>query len=213
MEYGEFIGVPPKTTPQNSGWNQPQRPNWNHPITRPTVNNAWFDRLDKPRSYETPLDEVQSPELSRDNLIHLINNYFDFPTLTKVKILDSGHSIYVTKFRTLLGNRHRYLIVTALDNYELHQQLSLSDITRWKSIQTRELETFYKVPEHSYSKKNMTITIKVSNRSDDHVTYYSPEYSNLTVTLLDKDNSSRSFNDNGTLSTALETFSTVITLI
>jgi len=162
--------------------------------------------------YGYKLDQSYNP--NHDIVYRLFATYFDNPTLYKIDDREN-HSIYAVRIYCLLGAEYRYLMaIVDIDSNAKNTSYPLSSL-RWKALQTRTLTEYHEIPTVTYNIKrkepfNSPITVK--NRSKTHTEYTHDTYP-FTVTLLHKPNSSEyEYPNKGTITTSLETFSTIITV-
>jgi len=154
----------------------------------------------------------QSPE--RDYIYQLVYNYYDNPTMIKVKDADDRFSMYACQLPCLLMNEKRYLIVLGHKDYNtVGDGQELKDF-RWISFQARSLqeEAYKNLPIHNYKIKRedkYMIPLKIKSRSNE-ISIYDTELPPLTVSLLHCKNQEYEYPNEGNLVSALETFQTVL---
>ena len=147
---------------------------------------------------------------SKLQVYNLIIEYFGDAILQKNKDVN-GYSMYITKNYCLLSKECRYILVfVKQDENPVGTKLNLSNL-EWDSIQTRTLPNEPGLPTHNYTpsaqaKINYPIIRSVKN--DDSSEYTCNELP-IVVTLLDKKNSN--YAQKGSIVSAIETYSTVIT--
>jgi len=155
---------------------------------------------------------VIDDEIEADALLDYFDDYFNHPTLYKIKNIDERYSLYMVKTYCLLNNQCRYIAtIVPIDDKPIHYPLVLRG-TKWISLQTRELSENYKIPSHNYQPSNFTPLNKKIERveqTDEMSTYVCNDY-NLTIKLLQKKGPNE-YQSKGTLITALETYQTIIT--
>ena len=121
--------------------------------------------------------------------------------------------MYLCQLATLL-NEQRYLIVfTLADLFMLGDKRPLADI-KWVSLQTRVLDSYIKAdkyPHQAHRFESLNKPIVCVRRAKD-CTEYSCEAFPVVVTLLPKKGNYQGYAERGTIITALETYSTIITL-
>jgi hypothetical protein len=156
----------------------------------------------------------------KDEMYLLFCKYFSNPILTKYKN-NEKYSLYGCKTFCLLSKECRYIIVTTLLNkVPLFSNQELKDL-EWESIQTRTLgeeselsKLLNKIKVHSYIPKSEgELKAKISriNISDKASTYIC-ESLPLTVTILHSSkNNADSYQDKGSIISALETWQTIVT--
>jgi len=153
-----------------------------------------------------------SIDLEKEEVYDLFTEYFNNPSMTKIK--EAGDfSIYMTKLDSLLLVEYKYIVVmVSRDSKPIKTQEKLSNL-KWKSIQTRFLSDMYNIPKHDYPKKKTPFSIKkiFLIERDDNQSKYSCEDIPITVTLLHSNQEFCDYMDTGILIRAIETFKTVIT--
>tara|TARA_A100000164_G_scaffold235359_1_gene209034 strand:+ start:7 stop:498 length:492 start_codon:yes stop_codon:yes gene_type:complete len=145
-------------------------------------------------------------------IYEIISDYFENPVMTKIKNKDS-FSVYMVRIKSLLLNETRYLIAMVNEDYNnIETRVSLSDL-KWKYFQTRELYDSYRIPEHSYLPKNKSpYTMDLLMEStDENQTDYLPKNKQFKVSLLHPTNIKHYYPNDGTLTSALEIYKTIIT--
>lgn len=140
------------------------------------------------------------------------SNYYNNPVMTKIKNVEN-YSMYICKIYALLGNSFRYLIIFVDQDTEVAGKTKFLKDLEWVSLQTRTLEDHHKVPTHKYKIENtppLNQKINIKNRSENESTYEC-EIFPLTVTLLHtRKDTMYQYQPTGTITSALETFQTVI---
>ena len=143
-------------------------------------------------------------------------NYFNNPTMTKINDNDDW-SIYMSKTYCLLSTECRYIIaIIHRDGQALKTQQKLQNL-KWVSIQTRTLNDRHDIPSHSYQPSinncPLNIPIKRIKITDEQSIY---ECSNLPVNIIllhTEKNKSSSYQKEGNIVSALETYQTIINLL
>lgn len=139
--------------------------------------------------------------------------YFNNPILTKIKNVNN-YSVYMTKTYCLLSNECRYIVAfVPEDNMSIGTKEQLKTM-RWVSIQTRTLEDDHNLAPHGYTaveKGPLMAKIKRVKIEDTSSTYSCEDFP-ITVTLLNPKRGLSSYQDNGTIIAALETWETIIVL-
>jgi len=141
--------------------------------------------------------------------------YYNDPNMSKIKNDENNNlSVYACKTVCMLINKCRYIIATVpKDSYQIGTKFSLSQI-EWINFQTRVLEGKYNVPSHSFqSTSNFPMNSKIIEYSkDENITSYNCDHFKIKVHLLHtKDNNLWEYTRMGKLSSALETYQTIIT--
>ena len=154
----------------------------------------------------------------KTNTYNAIADYFNGFTMTKTEV-HGKYSIYKSVVQCLLCIGVRYIVaIVSDDNSPIGTRKMLSNL-KWESFQTRssndDIEVKkYGLTKHSYSKPDQTILddniklIKRNNFSDVFMADNLP----IQVEIL-KDKEDEHISEHGTISSALELFSTVITFI
>lgn len=158
--------------------------------------------------YGKPIDAEYSP--AKESICADFTRYFGNPAMTKIKDVDSC-SVYMAKLNTQLGIEYRYIVaVVKLDTFKPGTAVFLGGM-EWLSLQTRTLSDNHDIAVHSYIPQRLKeLERKISLVSRDEKSYkYTVEGLPLVVTLLPR-SKSLDYASNGTLITALETYSTVI---
>lgn len=155
---------------------------------------------------------VIDDEIEHDALLDYFDDYFNHPTLYKIKNIEDKYSLYMVKTYCLLNTQCRYIIIIIpIDSNPLHTPLQMRGI-KWISLQTRELSDNHKIPSHNYQPSSFSPLNKKIERveqTENSSTYFCTEYP-LTVKLLQKKGINE-FQSKGTLISALETYQTIIT--
>jgi hypothetical protein len=141
-------------------------------------------------------------------------NYFNNPSMTKKKNINNEYSMYVCKAYCLLSNECRYIVaIVNNDIYPIDHINKLSDL-KWESFQTRTLKEQYTSESHSYTpmaKGPLTAPISRIEQNDEATTYSCLNIP-IIVTLLHNEKKTKdSYQPNGTVIAALETWETIIT--
>lgn len=148
-------------------------------------------------------------------IYNLISSYFDNPQMTKIKDVNN-YSMYLAKIYCLMCVEHRYLIAFITKDYNpVGTTTSLSEL-HWVSFQTRSMTDNHNIKSITYTPKreapyDSQIIIKLREKT--YCDYICPEFPRLAVCLLlKKGQSMYEYQNRGTLSAALETFSTSLTI-
>ena len=151
--------------------------------------------------------------INTSEIQELICDYFDNPVMTKIKNNDK-QTIYMTKIKTLLLNKQRYLVASVpLNKLNIGDKKNLQDLN-WDSFQTRTLDNNYNIEKHSYQAnyKNLKQSISIINRNDKISEYKCNELNAKIYLLHQKKNNLYEYSDKGNLKAALETYNTIITI-
>lgn len=149
-----------------------------------------------------------------DNLYTAIDNYYNHPDMFKIKDVENGYSVYMTKLYCLLSRECRYLVAIVPYNKDgMNTSRKLKDL-EWVSFQTRTLEDNHDIPMHSYTVSRLPELMSQIIRTEQTEEYSLYKCSDFpcTVTLLQPKNSAITYQPKGTVIAALETFQTIITL-
>lgn len=145
----------------------------------------------------------------------LISSYYDNPLLYKVKDNDN-HTIYMSEVQSLLGNTYRFIVaVVPLDVFMIGDERPLSSL-KWVSFQSRKYPARpYRTGKCNYKLKQgapFNISFERISMDDEYTVYESKELPNVVITLINDKNNMFDYAKKGTLSIALETFNTIVTL-
>jgi hypothetical protein len=155
---------------------------------------------------------VIDDEVEHDALLDYFDDYFNHPTLYKIRDVEGKYSLYMVKIHCLLNTQFRYIImIIPIDTNPLHAPIKMRGI-KWVALQTRELTENHKIPSHRYQPSTLSPLNKKIERVEQTETssiYFCTDYP-LTVKLLHKKGINE-FQNKGTLISALETFQTIIT--
>lgn len=148
----------------------------------------------------------------KENIYKEIANYFDNPTMFKIRNVSEKFSVYMCNTHYLM-NKYRYLIaVTDFDPYEIRHKKLLSEL-EWVSFQTRTLEDYHKLPRHSYIPKREGLGNEKIYKTylDTSKSIYDCAKSPLQITLLHKRTDTKhEYQNKGYIGAALETYSTLL---
>jgi hypothetical protein len=162
--------------------------------------------------YGQVLDGGYEPE--KDYVYTLFVNYFNNPTMTKIKNINNNYSMYGCKVYCLLSKECRYIIaITYMDTYSFGTVEELKNI-KWISLQTRTLSEQYNVETHVYEPKaegHLATGITRVKKDNNSSTYESNELP-IIITLLHTQKKSN-YQDKGTIVVALETWETIVTFV
>jgi hypothetical protein len=149
---------------------------------------------------------------AKNHVFEAFCNYFNNPTLTKIKDVEQ-YSVYMVKIHSMLGNASRYLIIFIakdLNDVKTEKQMNTCE---WISLQTRTLTDRHKIKVHSYPvKSSPPLNQKISiHTRENNTSIYDCEKFPLEVTLLHtRKNHSYQYNPSGTIISALETYQTIV---
>lgn len=153
-------------------------------------------------------------EPQRDILYGYFDDYFNHPTMVKIKNV-SDLSVYMTKTYCLLTNECRYIIAFINQDYDpIGTKKELKKLS-WVSLQTRTLTDKHDIPSHDYQPRAIgPLNKKIirTNRTA-HASTYKCEGLPVTVTLLHtKHDTDSEYQQYGNIVSALETYHTIITI-
>jgi hypothetical protein len=150
-----------------------------------------------------------------DYLYLHMNTYLRQPNMTKIKNTNP-FSMYACKIYSLLSNQYKYIIAfVAMDDIPIGSEVALSRL-RWVNLQTRSLAENMKCNTHSYTPTYDTPLNKTIRRV--HIDTKSSHYScaalpYISIDLLHGNKKDRnSYQNEGTLIAALETYETIVAL-
>jgi hypothetical protein len=156
------------------------------------------------------IDRTYNPRM--DTVYRVFSEYFDNPTMTKLKDIDN-YSMYISKIYCMLGIQHRYIyIFTYKDGNTIGHKDRLSHFN-WISFQTRTVDDDHKLDSHNYIPRRLPgLNKKITLQKHDRNAYtYSVEDYPIVVTLLPVRKEGMEYTASGTLLTALETYQTIVT--
>ena len=148
-------------------------------------------------------------DFSKREAYQLFVNYFNNPTLSKIKN-ENNYTLYGAKIGLLLRDNRYLLVSSPQDNHPVGTQFKLEDI-KWNMLQTRTLTEEYNCNSFSYNptkKYPYNTRIFLDKRYDKMSTYKCKEF-NLTVCMLHTDNTKYQYPDIGYLAGALETYNSL----
>lgn len=151
----------------------------------------------------------------RQPIYEMFVTYFENPTMTKMHD-DNNHSVYMAWTKSLLANGYRYLIaIVPLDVYFIGDKVPLDSLP-WISFQTRLLPTKNDLQHtHSYRPKaNIFNQCKmiVTQRKDTY-SIYEINTIPIRIIMLHTPKDKLGYGDTAMLSSALETYQTVVEFI
>lgn len=163
--------------------------------------------------------------LNHENVYDMFRTYFGNCPLVKVADRDektSRNSVYATKIKTMLLNSCRYLIVIkSRDFYPIGTTTPFSKID-WECLQTRSFPSDpypgVNVPTWAYTPKSNPSNIvteiemkSLSSQTKDGLITYTSRLFPIQIDLIN--NSKSNYAKKGTIMSALETYSTIVTLL
>jgi hypothetical protein len=157
------------------------------------------------------IKDIDSKNIFRKSM----TNYFDNIYMQKTKTEDDN-SIYMCKLPCNLINENRYIIVyVEHDSNKIGHCCRIDDL-KWNCIQTRQIQDRYdiKLFNQSYKYKEKTspynTKIYLIEQNDFKSIYECQEFPEIQIVLLSKKSDSFMYPKSGTISSALETFKTII---
>lgn len=170
-------------------------------------------------SVKAPFTYVNQFLLKNEPIYKAFVTYYENPKLTKIEDLDN-YSVYISRVYCLLGNEKRYIIVHVDRNLQNIGDEQFLQNLHWISLQARNLKDDYEylsLKLHKYQAKRGTILdaeiVKVKE-DETGSSYKCTQYDTLNIKLLNKEsNSISTYANKGSIISALETFSTVISFI
>lgn len=154
------------------------------------------------------IDKDLVPE--KRKIYRLLTAYFGNPKLTKIK--DTGsHSMYAAMVDLLIKDFRYLIVLSPKDTYPKGVQFPLSSIN-WISLQTRTLNNELNCNKFTYiphNKPPFDTRVHLNKRKEKLATYESRDYK-FSLCLLHTQESLYEYPDLGTLSSALETYQTII---
>lgn len=151
-----------------------------------------------------------------DEIYAAFSQHFQNPAMIKLKN-ESECSMYICKIHSLTKEEQRYVIAFTVKNEEkLGTRKKLSDL-RWISLQTRIFPNDYDIPMHFYTPRRIDLLQAETTFVKRGERCYEYEVKGLPIKMIllstkDKKTSSLEYSLKGTLTTALETFQTVLSL-
>ena len=159
--------------------------------------------------YGEILDTSYDP--NRDDVYRLFIKYFGDLLMTKIKDVQN-YSMYAAKIRCGLSTVHRYVIIFVQgDNLPLGNTDQLRTF-RWESLQTRALSDNHNIAPQTYRPRRMPEFLDKINlvSSVDKTYIYHAEKQPLVLTLLAKKSGEMEYQPTGSIVTAIETYSTIV---
>jgi hypothetical protein len=149
-----------------------------------------------------------------DLLYGYFDKYFNYPLMIKIKNIDDK-SMYICKIKCIKENTNKYIIVFSnYDTSPIGKNIQLKRL-QWSSLHTSILPTKYNIIEHEYT-PNINNPLKVEiNRikiTSEGSTYECNDFP-ISIKLIPKNYNSNEYNESGNIINALETYSTVVTII
>ena len=150
--------------------------------------------------------------LKKDRFRNLIVQYYQNPTLQKVKNTGT-QSVYMAKVDNNLLTESQYIVATCnRDNESIGIMISLENLY-WNSFQTRYLKNANAIPfTYTIPKdKKFNILLELVERQEKISKYRVQNHKSVFISLLHSNQNLYEYPSTGTLLTALETFKTIIT--
>jgi len=157
---------------------------------------------------------IDDYEPHREGIYKMFTDYFRNPTMTKVK--DEGeYSMYISKLYCLLNRECRYIITFVNKNSASPGTLEELKTMNWEALQTRTMtDQFKDVMVHGYQPVAEGPLLSKIHRIEitNEVSTYECEDLPIVVTLLHTaKNTPETYQNTGTVISALETYQTVVT--
>jgi len=143
-------------------------------------------------------------------LYSMFSQYFGNPTLTKVRD-ERRYSTYAVKLNVYLRENRYLMLITTKDENQIGAMFPFDDI-KWEALQTRSTDTEFNCGTFTYIPSNKapyTSRILLTERQDTRTTYSNKDYP-LSVCLLHTGKSKYEYPNLGTLTSALESYQTII---
>ena len=151
-----------------------------------------------------------------DYIYSLLVKYFNNPKLTKIKD-QKDYSMYACKIYSLLSKQYKYLIVFTHLNQDSVGTMDFLRDMKWVNLQTRVLLENMKCNTHSYTPSNdngLNIAIRRKEILKQSSNYLCPTLPQLSIMLLHNDKKdANSYQNDGTIVAALETYETIVSFI
>lgn len=149
----------------------------------------------------------------QDYIYNLFVKYFANPKMTKIKN-ENRFSMYACKIYSLLSKEYKYIIAfTHINNDPVGTIENFIDL-KWINLQTRTLNYIMKCNTHSYNPSNDTplnVGIKRIDITKKSSTYQCESLPLLSIILLHTEKKdSNSYQNQGTIVAAIETYETII---
>lgn len=139
--------------------------------------------------------------------------YFANPSMTKMKDIND-FSMYIARVYAILGIEYRYIIVfVKRDEFPLGSTKLLSNLS-WVSLQTRSLPEEHNLSSHSYIPKrlpNLDKKISLIRKDEKQYLYHVDQLPISIVLLPTKKNRDFEYATTGSVTTALESYQTIVT--
>ena len=152
-------------------------------------------------------------DLEREEIYKNFSDYFENPTMIKLKDNDSL-SLYYCKINTSLIIEYRYIIaMVKKNNHNIGDSRKLKDL-KWETLQCRNLQEDHDLPLHSYTPrrfKNLDKKIFLKEKTDSYHRYECDQIK-INIFLLNK-KKSQYYNETGSVISCIETFETIINFI
>ena len=149
----------------------------------------------------------------KEEVYTLVDDYFDHPVMTKAG--DSADlSIYMVKIHSLLALENRFLVATTgRDRYPMGFKIPLKEVP-WVSFHTTRRENPERgyIPHKYVPKRQPMFQRRIALfKRDASASAYDADDLPVVVTIQHGKKSPYAYNQEGTITLALETFSTIIT--
>jgi hypothetical protein len=144
------------------------------------------------------------------DVYEMFSKYFGNPTLTKIRD-EQRYSTYAVKLNVHLRENRYLMLITTNDANQIGTMFPLDDI-KWEALQTRSTDSEFNCGSFTYMprrKPPYTSRIFLKERQDKRTTYTSKDYP-LSLCLLHTGKSKYEYPNLGTISSALESWQTII---
>ena len=154
-----------------------------------------------------------SEDVKTYHLRSLFSSYFNNPLMTKVKD-ENEYSVYMVEINTNTFRSKRYIICFAEIDHNPVEYKARLDSLQYKILQTRTLTNTYNLNIHNYriDKNHMFSKYFIKMVNNKNNTYEYRVENNMGIHIFLLNDNKRSYNHSGTMSSAIETYNTIITM-
>ena len=150
---------------------------------------------------------------NNENVYELFVKYLNNPVMTKLSVDDTTNlSYYYVKKASQLMNINQYIIISVYnDRHPINTTIKLENI-RWQSLQTRELEKNYNIQKVFYNNSSIldNYILNIQKRDNNISVYYNNELDIHVYLHHTEENNVYEYPNKATLTSAIETFRTII---
>ncbi len=153
-------------------------------------------------------------DFDKDKVYNIFVEYFENPTLTKLKDV-AEYSLYAVKSHALLGIEQRYIMLFVYkDKFNIGHQEKMVNLF-WISLQTTTSEDEHKILTHTYTPRRLPGVSCAIHLTDinNGVYKYSVDGLPIHVTLPPGKSGNDSYTAHNKLVNAIETYNTIITFV